>query len=276
MLWIPQKGVLRREHSWGSVGSTTLGHAVTTGAAAGTKGTPTELITSTSFDAYWITIWAGAYGAAATASEGCLDILVGAATEDVLIPNLLMGYCDDWSAGRGPKMWHFPLYIPAGTRIAAQACGARTATAVRVGVALYGGDGYPPFRVGSQVNTYGVATPPNGTAVTPGASGAVGSWTQITASTSEDNFAVFPSWQPNADTNMGPRSWTVGIGIGSATEDLIAEDYYYGVTSNEAMTGPCVGMPAFYDMPSGSRLVMRASNHGTNDSTYQGALHCVS
>lgn len=274
---MPQKGGRLQSHNTGSVGTLTPGTSVTTGAAATTKGTPAELFASTAFETYWMTILASNYGLAATAAQGCMDILVGAATEEILIPNLLMGHCGSVSAtGKGPKRWDFPIYIPAGTRIAVQAAGARVSTAFRVCMYLFGGDGAPAFRVGTKVTTYGMGTLPNGTAITPGASGVEGAFTQITAATTEDHFAVLPSFQPTGDTTLTNSLITVDIGIGAATEEVIGDSYWYGIDGGEFMDGSYPSWPAFVDIPSGSRLTMRASNSGVNDAAYNGVLHCVS
>lgn len=279
MLWVPQKGVLQVQHNTGTTGTATPGTSVTTGAASGTKGTPAELIASTSFDSYWMRVICNGYSASATASQGCVDILIGAATEEVLIPNLLMGYCGVMTAnsGGGPKMWDFPLYTPAGSRLAAQAAGARTSTAMRVAIFLYGGHGLPPFRVGSKVTTYGVTAVPNGTTLTMGASGAeAASWTQITASTSEDHFALVPSFQPSADTTTSNAVQMIDLGLGSATEEQIAEGYIYDTSAGEQCGGPFNSMPCFQDVPSGTRLVMRGSSSASLDASYNGAIHAVS
>jgi hypothetical protein len=281
MLWIPQKGLggaARLEHNTGTVGVATLGAAVTTGAASTAKGTAVELITATARDSHWITVIASDYGLSAAASEGCLDILVGAATEAVLIPNLLMGYCGQATGTtnqKGPKRWDFPLYIPAGSRIAAQAAGIRLSTALRVAVFLYHWP-IPPFRVGTRVTTYGV-TVPNGTAVTAGASGAEGAWTQITASTSRDHFCLVPSMQIETDTTTsGNRALAMDLGVGAATEEEIAQSYWFLNDGAETMEGPLNSMPCFQDIPASSRLVARLSNSGTNDARYGCAIHAVS
>jgi len=279
MLWVPQKGILKLDHNTGAVGANPYGASVTTGAAAATKGTPVQLIASTAFDAYWITILAGGYGLAATDSQGALDILTGAATEEVLIANLLMGFCSptDSATGVGPKVWNFPLYIPAGTRIAAQAAGQRVSTAMRVSVFLYGGDAMPPFRVGRKVTTYGMGTVPFGTTIVPGASAAEGAWTQITASTTEAHFCVVPSFQCGTDTTLTRLMYAYDIGLGAATETEMIQSYWFAATDNEMMRGPENPMPAFFDIPSGSRLAARVSNSGVNDAgNYNTVLHCVS
>ena len=277
MLWIPQKGRLLVQHNLGSVGDVTPGTTVTTGGTTSTKGTPAELIAATAFDAYWVVVTASGYSGSAAASDGAMDLLIGSATEEVLIPDMLFGQAPDLnSVPTAPRMWQFPLYIPAGSRLAVRAAGRRVSTNFQVGIVLYGGDGIPPFRVGRKVTTYGMGTVPAGTTITPGASGAEGSWTEIVASTTEDHFAFFPSFQVGNDTSMLLRCLSVDIGVGAATEQEIGGGYMYATGTTETMTGPFGHeWPIFADVPSGTRLVMRASCNGTLDS-YNGVIHAVS
>ena len=276
MLWTPQCGVVRVEHNVGAVGTANIGTSVTTGAASGTKGAVAQLIASTSFDAYWIRVIATGYAAATTDNRGCVDIMVGASVEEVIIPDLLMGGCACGSgvARLGPKTWDFPLYIPSGTRLSAKAAGARVSTAFQVAVFLYGGNGYPPYKVGSKVVTYGV-TVPDGTAVTPGASGAEGAWTQISASSTEDHFALQPSFQTGTDTTMSNNRLFVDLGVGAATEEEVMQSAIF-ITSGDETTMNLPFWPVFQDIPSGTRLTMRASNSGANDAAYSAAIHGVS
>jgi len=277
MLWVPQKGVLRVQHNAGSVGTLTPGTSVTTGASTNTKGTPAEIFSATNFASFWMTIIATGYGAGGVASDGAMDILIGAATEEVLIPNLLMGECGnvgDNTEG-GFKRWDFPLYTPAGSRIAVQAAGRRTSTAFNVVMYLHGGNGSPPFRVGSKVTTYGMGTVPNGTAITPGANGAEGSWAQIAAATSEDHFAFLPSFQVTNDSIILNRVLSLEIGVGAATEESIGE-WLFSAHANELVHGPMDSTPVFQDVPAGTRLSMRASNNATNSDSYNAVIHAVS
>jgi hypothetical protein len=281
VLWVPQKGPILVQHNLGSVGDTTPGGTATTGAAASTKGPVVEVFAATLFDAYWIDIYAWGYGLSATASMGCMDILTGAATEEVLIPDLLFGSAagQGYFAAAAPtcKKWAFPLYIPAGSRISVRVAGQRVSTAMRFGIVLRGGNGVPPFRCGSKVTTYGV-TVPSGTTIVPGASAAEGAWTQIVASTTEDHFAFFPSFQPGSDTTLTLLSYSLDMGIGAATEEemLGGAGYMYDITGGELMAGPYgYDWPAFQDVPSGTRLVARVSNSGVNDGAYQAAIHAV-
>ena len=278
MLVHPQMGNVRCQHNTGSVGTATIGTSVTTGGSAGTKGSVAQLIASTNFDSYLMYVIVDNYAAATTASRGAVDIMVGAATENILIPNLLFVNAGGIAstAKHGPKIWMFPLYIAAGTRISAQACGDRTSTALGVSVYLYGGHMNPLFRVGGRVDTYGIGSLPAGTLVTVGASGSEGSWTQITASTTVRHFCVVPSFQIGG-TTLNLRNTTLDIGVGAATESMIAEGYWFPEDSNEALAGPFPPMPCFTDIPAGTRLAARISTSGTSDgSVYEVALHCVS
>ena len=275
MLWTPQKGGWLKEHNLSLTGPTApLGTSVTTGATSSTKGTPVELITSSAFDAYWVTILAAGLGSNAAATQGSMDLLIGASTESILIADLLCGYADGGVVQNSPKQWHFPLYVPAGSRIAVQAASAATSTAFGVGIILTGGWGTPPWRVGSKVTTYGMGTVPDGTSITP-ASGGTGTWTEITSSTTYDHFALFPSFQPTGDTTLNNHSFSVELGVGAATEELISNPYYYTTDSTERMSGPFAALPCFRDVPSGTRLVMRASCNAAPDGGYNAVIHAV-
>lgn len=274
-LWVPNKGDLLTQSNLPTVGSASHGTAVQTGASSSTKGTPVELIGSTSFDAFWVEIFAGGYAGNGLGSQGCLDILVGASTEDILIADLLFGNCGGaLTQQTGPKRWLFPLYIPAGTRIAARAAGSRVSTNFDVGIKLYGGRGYPDCKIGSRVTTYGIGTVPSGTVIVPGGSGAQGSWTQITASTTEDHFCLVPSFQFNDTTFTAIGVYRVGIGCGSATEELL-DAFTYFTQATESMDGPHEAFPAIQNIPASTRLVMRASS-SVAVNTSNGAIHAVS
>lgn len=285
-LWVPQKGVVQVIHNVGTVGANPLGTSMTTGGAAATKGTAVECISAASntMDTYYMVVQATQYGLAATDAQGAMDILIGGATDEVLIANLLMGFCSptDSATGVGPKRWEFPIYIPSGLRIAAQAAGQRISTAVRAQIFLYGGDAMPGFRVGRKATTYGMGTVPFGTTVTPGASGAEGTWTAITTSTSEDHFCFVPSYQCGTDTTLTRSYLAVDLGV-AATADAattateMAQSFMFAVTDNEMMRGPENSHPAYFDVPSGSQLTMRSSCSTAIDAgNYNGVIHAVS
>jgi hypothetical protein len=259
----------------GIVGSATPWTGVASNATTLLDGAVTELISSANNtkDSWGIEIVVTGTGASATAAEACIDILVGGATDDVLISALICGYA---TLGASQQRYFFPLHIPAGQRVAAQLASVRTSITARVGCWLYSG-GVPPFRVGTRVTTYGTQiNNARGQAVTPTASGGAASVTQMTASTTQDHFYVLPGFQPATDTTITPAGYiNIGIGVGAATEERIGT-WFYGKDTNENFTGPWPSLGAFDDIPSGTRLTMLASNSGANDAAYDGLIYCVS
>ena len=97
----------------------------------------------------------------------------------------------------------------------------------------------------------------------------------MTASTTENHFAVMPGFQPETDTTLTNSLPNVGIGVGASPEDRIGT-WLYAITSVEVCSGPVPFMPAFIDIPAGSRLTMLASNNGANDAAYGGLIYAVS
>lgn len=258
----------------GIVGSATPGTAVVSGGSANTYGSVTELISAASNDqeSYAIEVAILNTGASATAAESSLDILIGGATDDVLISSLLCGY----TYNAATTSYWFPIHIPRGLRIAAQLSSARVSVSSRVIVWLYGGV-TPPFRVGRKVTTYGTKiNNSRGQSITPTASGGAASATQLTASTSENHFCFLPGFQPATDTTITPAGWlSVGIGVGASTEQRIGS-WWFGKDTTENVVGPIPSRPVFVDVPSGSRLTMLASNSGANDAAYDGLIYAVS
>ena len=275
MLWTPQGGTITIITNGGIVGTATPGTGVPSNATTLLDGTVTELISAANNvqDSWGIWIRISDTGASATAGEAKLSILIGGATDAVLIPDLIAGYAGQ---GSGGHEYFFPLHVPGGVRIAAMLCSVRTSITSQVVVNLYGG-GVPPFRTGSRVTVYGTEiNGARGLAVVPTASGGAASVTQMTASTTEDHFAVIPGFQPATDTTIAALgNVNIGIGVGAATEDRIGT-WWFCKEVNESCGGPSPSLPAFYDIPSASRLTMLASNSTTNDAAYDGHIYAVS
>lgn len=274
MLWLPQKGRVKVVTNGGIVGSATPGTGVPSNATTLLEGAVTELISAANNiqDSWGIEVFITATGLAATAAEAKLDLLIGGATDDVLIADLICGYAVTPHGYR----YFFPIHVPGGVRIAARLASVRTSITSQVVVWLFGG-GPPPFRVGRKVTTYGTATNgARGVAITPTASGGAASVTQIVASTTEDHFAFIPGFQPATDTTVTPAGYVnVGIGVGASTEDRIGT-WWFGKDTNEACTGPFPGFPSFHDVASGTRLTILASNSGANDAAYDAHIYAVS
>lgn len=278
MLWVPQHGTTRYQTNISSTSATELGTAIVSASSETSKGSIVELISSTNFDVFLVDITISRFGSADFFGRACVDLMIGASgSEVVLIPDMLAGHAGSFSKVQitGPKQWMFPLYIPAGTRIAARVASSIASHTGYIAVQLMGGDGSPRGKIGTKVTTYGVATLANGTSITEGGSGAEGSWTQITSSTSLEHFCLVPSYQLNGSVSAQFSSY-VDIGIGAASSEVqVGPTYVWGSAAHSAQNGPFGLLPIFQTIPSGTRLAMRASNSSTAR-TVQGAIHGVS
>jgi len=276
MLWTPQKGCVRVVTNAGIVGTSTPGTAVTSHATvANSMGGVVELISAANNnqESWGISVWIEGGGATGTAAERCVWILIGGATDDVLIPSLICGYSQ---ASGAAYNYFFPIHVPGGLRIAADTASVRLGVACRVTVHLYGGCP-PPWRVGRKVTAYGTQiNNSRGQAVVPTATGGTASVTEMTASTGADHFAFLPGFQPATDGTITPTTYNnIGIGVGASTEQRIGT-WWFGKTTSEDCGGPVPNLPAFCDVPSGSRLTLLASNGGGNDAAYDGLIYAVS
>jgi hypothetical protein len=259
----------------GIVGSATPGTGVPANATTLLDGAVTELISAASNtqESWGISINITGTGTSAIASQAKMSILVGGATDDVLIPDLICGYS---FVSQGGYNYFFPVHVPGGVRIAAVMCSVRAGlTTPRALVSLYGG-GQPPWRVGSRVDVLGTEiNGARGLAVTPTASGGAASVTEMVASSARAYFAFLPGFQPAVDTTITPAGHVnIGIGVGAATEERIGTWWFYKDT-NEDCGGPVNPMPAFRNVPAASRITMLASNSGANDSNYDGHIYAV-
>lgn len=272
MLGVPHFGDVTTISNTGIVGATPWGTTVTSG-AANTYGSVTELISSGSNDqdSWGISITVSESAASAATSSACFDILVGGATDDVLISSLLMG----WVYGGPSRHYFFPVHVPAGLRVACQHANETASRAAAVAVTLYGG-APPPFKVGSKVTTYGTKNnSARGQTVSPAASGGAASVTQLTASSTDDHFYFLPGFDPYNDTTINNRNYAIGIGVGASTEERIGT-WLFSYDSGEKGTGPQPALGKFRHVPAGTRLTLLASNSGTNDATYGGLIYAVS
>lgn len=277
VLWTPTPAAVNVIRNGGIVGSSTPGTSVPDGGSVNTYGTVTELISAANNvrDSWGIEILCMAtLNPSALVGEASLDILIGGATDDVLISSLLVG----GSYFSAQRSFFFPVHIPAGVRIAAKiSAGAAQTTEPCVLVNLYGGV-EPPFRTGRKVTTYGTkVNNSRGVAITPSTSGGAATATEITAATSEDHFWFLPGFQVSTDSTLTTNTTiNVGIGVGAATEERIGT-WWFSKAASEVQSGPWPSMGAYRDVPAGTRLTLLASNGGAaNDAAHDGLIYAVS
>jgi hypothetical protein len=272
VLWTPGFDDVKVIGNTGIVGAANPGTSLPVSGTTLNYGTVTEVISAANNtqDSWGIEVVLIETCASAVAPECSVDILIGGATDDVLISSLLAGGAYAGSERR----YFFPLHVPGGVRIAARIAHVSTVRTPRIFINLHGGSP-PPFRVGRKVTTYGTKiNNARGQAVTPSASGAAASVTQMTASTSEDHFYFLPGFQIAVDTSVNLRNINLGIGVGAATEERIGTWWLRTDAAEHQSMHPTMG--AWRHVPAGSRLTLLASNSGTNDSDHDGHVYAVS
>lgn len=224
-----------------------------------TKGPYTQLVASTAYDTHAL-IFTCAHDAVGSTQSQLVDIAVGAAaSEQIVIPDVLVSF-DQWN-GRAFVSVPFPVYIPAGSRIAAQFQSTSAAQDLRIGLHLLNlGLGAPPGRkmVSYGKNTAdsgGVDVDPGGTANTKG------SWVQITASTNEDLKGLIVCIGNQALTKTSTCFALLDVGVGAGgSEQVIIPNIALGVDTNNEQYQPIMTAMFPINIPAGSRLAVRAQN----------------
>lgn len=97
-------------------------NTLVTGDPAHTKGAWVEIVASTAFDYHFVGITIDQTGVSAQLNNALVDVGVGAAgSESVVVPDLAMGGSQNLSySGDVTAKAFMPLYIPAGSRVAAR------------------------------------------------------------------------------------------------------------------------------------------------------------
>lgn len=247
----------------GAVTASSIGTTVTANASANTKGTAVELIAATAHDTHWVSVTAVTGGT--TGNNGLLDILIGASTEAVLIPNLPVISRAANEGGGGPFL--FPLFIPKGSRLAAQYQNQTGSSTVEVVVHLFGGNPSGPWADCTYVDRYGATATSLGTNVDPGGTAHtyLANYVEITASTLRPIRWLLLCAQNDDAAFTGNQRWTIRLGIGAATEAQIGGDLIVsaGNTLDNALFSPVFPIPLF--ISTGSRLSVNAKCSVTVD-----------
>jgi hypothetical protein len=216
--------------NFGTLGET-FGTNVPGHANANEKGANTALLAGIAYDCYGIAIGFSGGNTTSVARRQLTDLLIDPAAGvgnagsswSVAIANLYSAG-PTWGSNNEGVWYYFPLFIPAGSAIgAAHQDMAASTTALRMGVRLYGQPSRPDaLNVGTQVQTLGVTlASTEGTAVTPGTSGAWGSYSSSLGT-------------------LTRASWWWQIGIGSADGTWNAETTMYDVACNATNKITCL------------------------------------
>jgi len=258
-----------RSETFGTTSGTTThgGTSVTGSATANTKGSYTQIASSTSFDATAIMV---NIDAQFTDTNYLMDIAVGGAgSEVIVIPDLMFAQ----QAGKSIAPI-IPICIPAGSRIAARVADNFGSSPAYISITLFSGafTNFPPIY---DITAYGVVTTGStGTTVDAGTpANSKGSWTQIVASTTQAHKGLMiAAARPSMSVAVaGAYMQLTDLGIGAASsEQILVPNLRFNGQNDAGATNARPNVePAFIllppcDIPSGSRLAMRQQSTTTD------------
>jgi len=259
--WVPHTAA--RSENRGAVTGTTSGTTITSGGAGDTKGSYTDIGSTTSFDYEWLLLFIGK-GAGAASDDYVLDLAINVGGNRFIIAENLR-YCNRKASNEQWDGYALPLHVPSGSQLSvrSQAAGAtRTCEVVIIGYSSgpFGAPGY------SRCRAFYTPTTSRGINCDPGAVAHTKTRTQITASTTDRAVALLVYVGPNADVAAAATRWLFDIEVGGAgAEQVLLPNMYSGRGAPYDMPVSMVFGPYPCDIPSGSRLSVNIQSHVTTD-----------
>lgn len=259
-----------------------LGTSISASGTINTVGGTQEILSAATVteDVYGVLLCFNNGPPAGVARSYMVNILTdpaGGTNWSTVIPNLLtngLGMLASTTTGsQHPGAWYyFPLFIPKGSSIAANVQSVTASASLNVWIKVYGKPTRPDLlRVGSFVDAFG-ATPSTtlGTNVTPGASGAEGSYVKLGSDTAKSYWWWQYAYAANDPTQAMVLNF-VDIARGDATnKDLIAENLIVVGNINEIASIFQPILPELYcEVPSGVGIYGRISGGAGADALPQ-------
>lgn len=254
------------------------GTTLTSSASANTYGSWTAIGPASGF-AYaveWIQVELNTAFTAATTRNHYVDIGFGTDTSNVTV--IVEKLCGSGATTNSGHMYFFPLAIPADVKLYARTQGTVGSSTIKINITAMGGNqnrGTMPTI--SRIVAIGSTTAStSGTAITMGASGAEGGWTQIVASSAEDYAGFMVAGPFYVDTNMtaGP-SYVFDVGVGaSGQERTVGENLTKATIFSASEDWVGWHLPTFTGIKAGTRICIRGSCSGTSESTISAHLLC--
>lgn len=283
MLWTPKNAFTQYQNN-ANLPITSAGTVVVPG-ANDAKGSWVDLLAGTvTSDSYGIFIHLQGNSSSAAARPTLLDIgqdPAGGTAYTVLIPNLNASSVAAFSATgffiRGFK-YFFPLFIKAGTRLAARAqVGNASAGDLNCIIRLYQRPTEPHLcAFGTYVDAIGIdLANSRGTAITPAVQPTEGTWTAI-GTLPRDAWWFQQSFSID-NAVMTSQDYYADLGIGDGTSmRVLIENQVFQAESAETMTCTLASGPeCVCPSPSGTSVRMRVCGNGTADSGTTGMVYAL-
>lgn len=219
-------------------------------------GAYTQLVASSPSDASWMIVNIWSNGSLNNGNQQSVNVAVGGAGNEVIIASDLM-ICQPGN-GYDIQSYSFPVSIPAGTRISANAAGKATTDAVYCSVQLFDG-AFTQMEGFAGVDSIGYSFV-NGVRVDTGSANSKGSYSQIIASTSRDYAGLLFNVNGQSDLASQTTSrWLLDFAIGgSGSEQIIVPNIpWTGEIGTKTLR---LNGPFFVPIPAGTRIAARGQS----------------
>ena len=258
---------------WGyrasNVGSTrpaaAFGTSVSPSATANTYGSYTSLLAGGDilYDCFWVVININSIGISGGAKDAICTIGIdptGGTSYTDWIPNLLCGQASSHLQVRGGCWYSFPLFVKAGSRIAAKlSCNVASGTAGNVAIWLDGQprNPYSQFVGYNGVEAIGVNTATSsGTTVTPGTT-SVGAWTSLGTSSSPCFYWNYGTGISDGSVSDFNYSADIATGDGSNKHIIVSQGRVFSLASPDTMSFTQSETSADWAVPAGGNIYGR-------------------
>jgi hypothetical protein len=215
----------------------------------------------------------GGVANAATALPACMDIGVdtaGGTSYSLVASNVLVGQ-SGVRPERGVNLLRLPLRIPSGASVAARVSTPNTGGLTGVHAHFYGAPSRPEsVWAGSFCESVGIAndgsvpSSNSGTSITPGNSGAWGSWASLGTTVNALHFWQLFIGANNATLNTLYYFFELYFGDGSTYVPIIIKRLVQ-IENNERVYLTGVHRAVSVSVPAGSAIYARATCSGTTD-----------
>jgi hypothetical protein len=260
--------------NWGANPSATYGTLLTAGGAINTEGSAAVLATGSNIaqDVYWVELHVHTASGAGDRSM-LIDIGVdpaGGTSYTYVISNIAVGGTSAIS-GTAQYRFLFPLYIKAGSQVAARVQCIQASITVRVAAKFFGQPNRPEMvPSGAYSETIGTVTNSLGQSFTPGNS-ADGSWVSL-------GTTVLPLWWWQLCHGINNATVTaentyIDLAYGDGTNKHIIHRVMHNGTTAELMGHAGGGsltsaISSFCPVPAGSTIYVRGRCNGAPDTGY--------
>jgi hypothetical protein len=246
----------------GQVGNSTWGTSITPG--NNTFPAYVEVLPNTAIDTYFLEIGLFAFRASTLAKNTLVTIGIdhagGTTYTNQEILHLLAS--DAAAPSYGGVWYRFPLFIPAGSALAAKASvNNATVGTGYVGVRLWGRPTHPEnMCYGTYIDSWGAATgTSSGTSVTPGTA-SEGAWAEMTTGVTTRPYWWWQCGWGSNDASLINNAYTLDVGVGDAsTKDVAITDELHGNSGTVEEHGkvPLPDHRYVYETASGIRVYGR-------------------